>query len=181
MENIDIGKKIEKQRKEKGLTSKQLANMAEITPSMLSQIERGSANPSIQTLKVLAKALDVPTFSFLLEETNTDDLIVRSHKRKKMIIDNLSYEMLSPDFTGNLATAIMTVPPNTSSSDNILEHKGEELAFVLDGTITLYLNEEEYALETGDSVKIPAYLKHKWVNQFEKNAIVLFSVTPPIF
>lgn len=58
---------------------------------------------------MLAKALDVPTFSFLLEDTNTDDLIVRSHKRKKMIIDNLSYEMLSPDFTGNLATAIMTV------------------------------------------------------------------------
>ncbi|TKJ02654.1 helix-turn-helix transcriptional regulator, partial [Bacillus cereus] len=83
MENIDIGKKIEKQRKEKSLTSKELAKMANITPSMLSQIERGSANPSIQTLKVLAKALDVPTFSFLLEDTNTDDLIVRSHKRKK--------------------------------------------------------------------------------------------------
>lgn len=83
MENIDIGKKIEQQRKEKGLTSKELAKMADITPSMLSQIERGSANPSIQTLKVLAKALDVPTFSFLLEDTNTDDLIVRSHKRKK--------------------------------------------------------------------------------------------------
>ena len=98
-----------------------------------------------------------------------------------MIIDNLSYEMLSPDFTGNLATAIMTVPPNTASSENVLEHKGEELAFVLDGKITLHLNEEEYILETGDSVKIPAYLKHKWVNQFEKNAIVLFSVTPPIF
>ncbi|MCC2486770.1 DNA-binding protein, partial [Bacillus cereus] len=28
MENIDIGKKIEKQRKEKGLTSKELAKMA---------------------------------------------------------------------------------------------------------------------------------------------------------
>ena len=98
-----------------------------------------------------------------------------------MIIDNLSYEMLSPDFTGNLATAIMTIPPNTASSENVLEHKGEELAFVLDGTITLHLNEEEYILETGDSVKIPAYLKHKWVNQFEKNTIVLFSVTPPIF
>ena len=42
-----------------------------------------------------------------------------------MIIDNLSYEMLSPDFTGNLATAIMTVPPNTASSENVLEHKGE--------------------------------------------------------
>ena len=40
--------------------------MADITPSMLSQIER-AANPSIQTLKVLAKALDVPTFSFYLK------------------------------------------------------------------------------------------------------------------
>ncbi|MGE7323593.1 DNA-directed RNA polymerase subunit alpha, partial [Bacillus mobilis] len=31
------------------------------------------------------------------------------------------YELLSPDFTGNLATAIMTVPPNTASSENVLE------------------------------------------------------------
>ncbi|WP_229144913.1 cupin domain-containing protein, partial [Bacillus pacificus] len=140
-----------------------------------------SSPPSLPPFPVLSPALSFPPFSFLLEDTNTDDLIVRSHKRKKMIIDNLSYEMLSPDFTGNLATAIMTVPPNTASSENVLEHKGEELAFVLEGKITLHLNEEEYILETGDSVKIPAYLKHKWVNQFEKNAIVLFSVTPPIF
>ena len=91
-----------------------------------------------------------------------------------MIIDNLSYEMLSPDFTGNLATAIMTIPPNTASSENVLEHKGEELAYVLEGKITLHLNEEEYILETGDSVKIPAYLKHKWVNQFEKMPLFYF-------
>ena len=67
MENIDIGKKLKNKEKKKGLTSKELAKMADITPSMLSQIERGSANPSIQTLKVLAKALDVPTFSFYLK------------------------------------------------------------------------------------------------------------------
>ncbi|MCM3337677.1 XRE family transcriptional regulator [Paenibacillus sp. MER TA 81-3] len=181
MGNIDIGKKVEKYRKAKGLSSRELAKLAEITPSMLSQIERGLANPSIQTLKVLAKTLDVPTFSFLLEETNTDDLIVRSSKRKKMIIDNLSYELLSPDFTGNLATAIMNVPPNTSSSEKLLEHRGEEVAFILEGKIRVYLDEEEYLLEAGDSVKIPANLKHKWENNFSQNAVVLFSVTPPVF
>lgn len=41
MENIDIGKKVEKFRKEKGYSSRELAKIAEITPSMLSQIERG--------------------------------------------------------------------------------------------------------------------------------------------
>lgn len=54
MENIDIGKKVEKYRKAKGLSSRELAKLAEITPSMLSQIERGLANPSIQTLKGLS-------------------------------------------------------------------------------------------------------------------------------
>ncbi|MGW8423910.1 helix-turn-helix domain-containing protein [Peribacillus simplex] len=181
MENIDIGKKVEKYRKAKGLSSRELAKLAEITPSMLSQIERGLANPSIQTLKVLAKTLNVPTFSFLLEETDTEDLIVRSSRRKKMIIDNLSYELLSPDFTGNLATAIMKVPPNISSSESPIEHRGEEVAFILEGKIKLYLGEEEYILEAGDSVKIPANFKHKWENNFSQIAAVLFSVTPPAF
>ncbi|MCM3650374.1 helix-turn-helix domain-containing protein [Metabacillus litoralis] len=181
MENIDIGKKVEKYRTAKGLSSRELAKKAEITPSMLSQIERGLANPSIQTLKVLAKALDVPTFSFLLEETNTEDLVVRSNERKKMVVENLSYELLSPDFTGTLATVIMNVPPNTSSSDKLLEHKGEEVAFVLEGKIKVFLDNEEYILETGDSVKIPAFMKHKWENNFNKNAVILFSVTPPAF
>jgi len=181
MENIDIGKKVQKYRTSKGLSSRELAKMAEVTPSMLSQIERGLANPSIQTLKVLAKVLDVPTFSFLVEEINAEDLVVRSNNRKKIVVENLSYELLSPDFTGTLATAIMNFPPNTSSSEKPLEHKGEEVAFVLEGKIKVFLDEDEYILETGDSVKIPAYMKHKWENNFNKNAVILFSVTPPSF
>lgn len=163
------------------MSSRELAKSAEITPSMLSQIERGLANPSIQILKVLAKTRNVLTFSLLLEETITEDLIVRSSKRKKMISDNLSYELLSPNFTGNLATATMKIPSNTSSSENLLEHRGEEVAFILEGKIKVYLGEEEYLLEAGDSVKIPANLKHKWENNFSQNAVVLFSVTPPAF
>lgn len=181
MENIDIGKKVEKHRKAKGLSLRELSALVDITPSMLSQIERGLANPSIQTLKLLAKALDVPTFSFLLEETNTADLVVRSSVRKKMTIDHLSYELLSPDFTGNLAAAIMNVPPKSHSSEKLLEHKGEEVAFILEGKIKIYLNEEEFILEAGDSVKIPAYMKHKWENEFDQQAVVLFAVTPPAF
>ncbi|WP_226669623.1 cupin domain-containing protein [Metabacillus litoralis] len=181
MENIDIGKKVEKYRKDKNLSSRELAKLAEITPSMLSQIERGLANPSIQTLKVLAKALDVPTFSFLLEDTQTADLVVRANQRKNMIVEDMSYELVTPNFTGTLATAIMKVPPQTSSSEKLLEHKGEEVAFVLEGKIKMYLDNEEYILETGDSVKIPSYMKHKWENSFEKTASILFSVTPPSF
>ncbi|MBU7595208.1 cupin domain-containing protein [Metabacillus halosaccharovorans] len=181
MENIDIGKKVERFRKEKGLSSREIAKLAEITPSMLSQIERGLANPSIQTLKVLAKVLEVPTFSFLLEETNTSDLVVRSKQRKNMIVENITYELVSPEFTGTLATAIMNLPPNTSSSEELLEHKGEEVAFILEGKIKIYLDDDDYLLEAGDSVRIPKHMKHKWENPFDEKAAILFSVTPPAF
>ena len=181
MENIDIGNKVKRFRKEKGLSSRELASLADITPSMLSQIERGLANPSLQTLKILAKTLDVPTFSFLLEETETSELVVRSNRRKKIIVENFSYELISPDFTGKLATAILNVPPHTSASEKLLEHKGEEVAYVLEGKINVYLNDELYTLEAGDSVKIPAHLKHKWENSFNKSAAILFSITPPAF
>ncbi|MED2991583.1 helix-turn-helix transcriptional regulator, partial [Bacillus thuringiensis] len=53
MNNINVGQKIMAFRKGAGLTSKRLAELADITPSMLSQIEKGITNPSLQTLKLI--------------------------------------------------------------------------------------------------------------------------------
>ncbi|MED2991582.1 helix-turn-helix transcriptional regulator, partial [Bacillus thuringiensis] len=53
MNNINVGQKIMAFRKDAGLTSKRLAELADITPSMLSQIEKGITNPSLQTLKLI--------------------------------------------------------------------------------------------------------------------------------
>ncbi len=52
----------------------------------------------------------------------------------------------------------MNVPLYTSTLDKLLEHKGEEVTFVLVGKVKVYLDDEEYILEPGDSVKIPAYM-----------------------
>jgi transcriptional regulator with XRE-family HTH domain len=181
MEENEIGRKIAEYRKGKGLTSRELAKLTDITPSMLSQIEKGTVNPSLQTLKLLAKNLDIPMFMFFMEETNTKSLVVRNKNRKKMVVDNLTYELLSPDFNGNLASVIMNLPPNTQSSEKLWGHKGEEIAYVLTGKVKIHLNDEEYTLDTGDSVKIPTNLKHKWKNPFIEETNILFSVTPPIF
>ena len=181
MEQSFIGMKVEQYRKQTGLSLRDLAKQAAITPSMLSQIEKGHSNPSIHTLKSLAKALDVPVFTFLMDEIDTRELVVKKDARKQMVVDGLSYELVSPDFTSQLATAIMHLPPEQSSSETPLSHKGEEVAFVLHGPIHLTLMGEEYILATGDSVKIPAHTTHKWHNQSPHPVSILFSVTPPSF
>ena len=61
-----LGEKIKQARLEKGLSQRQLCG-EEITRNMLSQIENGSARPSMATLTYLAKQLEKPV-SFFLEE-----------------------------------------------------------------------------------------------------------------
>ncbi|QCR31176.1 helix-turn-helix domain-containing protein [Lysinibacillus sp. SGAir0095] len=176
-----IGLKVEQYRKNAGLSLRELAKQADITPSMLSQIEKGHSNSSIQTLKSLAKVLDVPVFTFLMDELDTRELVVRKEERKQIIIDGLEYELVSPDFTSQIATAIMHLKPGKSSSETPMSHKGEEVAYVVKGPIQLSLLGDEYTLMTGDSVKIPAQALHMWSNPADEQVSILFSVTPPSF
>ncbi|PFE07043.1 MerR family transcriptional regulator, partial [Bacillus thuringiensis] len=62
MNDINVGHKIMTFRKGAGLTSKLLAELADITPSMLSQIEKGITNPSLQILKLISVGLNIPLF-----------------------------------------------------------------------------------------------------------------------
>lgn len=56
-EQINIGMKVQEFRKKRGLSLRDLAAEVGLSPSMLSQIESNSVNPSINTLKNIAEAL----------------------------------------------------------------------------------------------------------------------------
>ncbi len=63
-----LGALLKQARQEAGLSQRQLCG-EEITRNMLSQIENGSARPSMDTLGYLAKRLGKPVSYFLEEET----------------------------------------------------------------------------------------------------------------
>lgn len=64
---MTLGEKLKQARLEAGLSQRQLCG-AEVTRNMLSQIENGTAKPSMQTLSYFAARLGRPV-SFFLEET----------------------------------------------------------------------------------------------------------------
>lgn len=63
-----LGEKLRQARLEKGLSQRQLCGQ-ELTRNMLSQVESGSARPSMDTLQLLARRLGKPVSWFLDEET----------------------------------------------------------------------------------------------------------------
>jgi transcriptional regulator with XRE-family HTH domain len=54
-----VGNRIRTLRIQKGLSQEELANEADIPLSQIGRIERGENNPTISTLYVIAKALEV--------------------------------------------------------------------------------------------------------------------------
>lgn len=64
---MELGQKLRQARLEAGITQRQLCGET-ITRNMLSQIENGSAKPSMQTLRYLAGQLGKPVAWFLEEE-----------------------------------------------------------------------------------------------------------------
>lgn len=184
MSNVNIGEKIIEYRSQKKLTIKEVANKAQVTPSMLSQIERGLSNPSINTLKMIAKALEVPLFNFFKENKASDELVVRKGKRVKLTFpenNNLMYEMLSPTGSGDIQFMSMDLTPNEATSDEMMNHIGEEVAIVLEGKVDLELENEIITLNNGDSVKILPHMNHRWINNYDETSKIIFALTPPSF
>jgi len=74
-----LGGRIRRLRAERGLQQRQLAEKAELTPSMVSQIESGRLTPSLHTLGRVAAALGVPIAS-LFDAEPAGSIIVSRKK-----------------------------------------------------------------------------------------------------
>ena len=63
-----LGGRIRSARSRRELSVAELAGRAGVSKSLVSQIERGIAAPSIDTVRRLASVLQVPVFSLFLED-----------------------------------------------------------------------------------------------------------------
>ena len=90
---MNIGQKIKMIRTEKLMTQNELAGGA-ITRNMLSQIENGSANPSLSTVQYIAERLGVPA-GYLLSEGEEEFVFnkTRVMKNIKRAYTDRNYEL----------------------------------------------------------------------------------------
>jgi len=72
---LSMGERVRREREKQGLTGVALADRAEITPAMVSQIENNQAEPSLDTLENVSRALGVSVCYFLLEHEDVDNLV----------------------------------------------------------------------------------------------------------
>ena len=176
-----MGALIRARRHKMGMTLQALGDAAGVSVSYLSIIERDQATPSLGTLAQIARHLDVD-LDFFVSMPSVKSALTRADERERFAVSGSSiiYERLAADFAGNvLSSFILTIPPGYRSET--VSHEGEELLFILDGSITGRLDDEGMILRAGDSLHFRGNRRHSWANHTDAPARVLWTGTLPIF
>jgi transcriptional regulator with XRE-family HTH domain len=176
-----LGKRIKDIRKEKGLSLSELAHRAGVSKSLISQIERGITNPSVETIQAIAAVLDEPTFTFFLEDHESLTAIVRKNERLtyKVPGSEVERELLTYNLQRALGLFLFRIPPGAKSSPSLGSHPGgEECVFVLRGELTIHLQDRSYTLEAGDTIYYDSRLPHNYANHGDTEVEIIIAATP---
>ncbi len=180
-----LGQTVLSYRKKNNMTIREFAEYAGISTSLISQIERGHANPSLSVLELIAKALNVPLFTLFINEIDTDSLISKKKDRKKVYRENsdhIVYDVLTPDFMkARIEMLMMDLNKQANTTESHYSHEEkEEIAVVMKGEVYVELEGKEYFLEEGDVVRIPPNVKHRFLNKSDESNHILFVLTPSL-
>jgi quercetin dioxygenase-like cupin family protein len=148
---------------------------------MISQLEHDNANPSIETLRAIAAALEQPLFVFFLEEGESLVTIVRKDEGLHYRIpgSRVERQLLTYDLNRAMILLEFRIPPGAQSSESLGSHSGEECVLVLQGEVAIEFEDEMHVLEAGDTIYYDSRLKHLYRNCTDEDAVILIATTPP--
>jgi transcriptional regulator with XRE-family HTH domain len=179
-DGLALGARIRQARAGRELSLAELADLAGVSKSLISQIERGVATPSIDTIRKLASALHVPVFSLFLEEADPQ-MVVRRDQRRVVRYpgSKASREILSPGLHGRMVLLWVTFPPEEDGRPRPVRHVGEECVVVIRGTLEVLIGEQTVRLERGDSMTFDPEVPHLFRNPDGETTEIIAAISPP--
>ena len=182
-----IGSKLKHARLIKGHTLRELADIIGCSESMLSKLENEKLTPSISFLHRLASALDTSIAELFAESDNLSGPVHHfpADRRARIVEDpelgrtGAWFERIIPIAKSGLLQAnILNIPPDVQS-DGDVEHVGEELGYMIEGTLEVTIDGKPYTMTPGDLIFFPSSLPHGYHNKGDSVARILWVNTPP--
>jgi len=168
-----IGRNVRAARAARGLTLTALAERTDLSPSMLSLLERGRTAPSIGTMVALAFALDVPMGELMDERGAGCDpgpLTRAADRPAYQTAQGASRRVLRRDRARGVEIALDEYLPGAANSPSPLRHDGHEYGIAIEGALEVTVSGETYRLGEGDIVSYPSSEPHRIANPGGKRA-----------
>lgn len=182
-----IGEKIRSIRKNKNLTIVQLSEQINVTSGYISQIERDLISPSLNVLKRLSDALEVP-LSTLFADASTENVIkISENDRTKVKFGNINVELefITPFMKNNdkgdtLEAFLFKLPPESCVSQESIVHQSKVYIYILRGEINCQIGDNIYNISKGDSICIPEKAAHLLNNSCNEETEAICIISPAV-
>jgi transcriptional regulator with XRE-family HTH domain/quercetin dioxygenase-like cupin family protein len=200
-----VNSRLKSRRLELGFSLRELARRTGLSAAFLSQVEHHKTNVSLDSLRRISEALDVPLLFFLnessLEPTKgsdkqacdslPDDLdtegfspVVRARCRPRLTLpqSGVCYELLVNELNRNMEAMCGRLSPGTSNVARKLRVPTEEFIYILSGALLVQIAGKEYTLCRGDSIYFDGQNLQKIIcASHEEDAVWISVITPPVF
>jgi transcriptional regulator with XRE-family HTH domain len=182
---VTLGAALRATRETRGLSLREVARQVEVSPSFISQVELGKANPSVGTLYALVSVLGVSLNELLGGPDATaardsapvpppggsptwpriDQPVVRSGERRRVQMSGVLWERLTADDPYVDFLHVEYSPGSASCpADDMVRHGGREYGVIVSGRLEVQVGFESYSLAPGDSIHFDSSTPHRLSN-----------------
>jgi transcriptional regulator with XRE-family HTH domain len=176
----NLGLRIRAYRQMRKITLRQVAEQAEVSVSFLSQLERGASGASIPTLHLIAEALGLTLADLFSVDPAPVHRVLRAAERPAIRAAGVDKFMLTRRPLQLLEVFEGVVHDGATVGSRTHSHgDSQELLLVLEGSVRLLLDDEEHALDSGDSIEYRSSSTHCVANDSGRTARVLWIISPP--
>jgi XRE family transcriptional regulator, regulator of sulfur utilization len=177
----EVGATLQKIRLKRGLTLEDLSRAAGVSKSMLSQIEREKANPTIAVAWRLANALGLGIEELLAPNAQQAEMIhlLEPHETPTLPGSHSGYvlRILGPmDLAGKFEWYELTLAPNGALKSNPHDPGTMEHLTLLNGTMDVEVDGVTKKLKTGGTARYQADKPHAICNSGKTEAKALLVV-----
>lgn len=166
-----IGCSVRAHRREIGMTLQQLAQATDLSIGYLSNLERNANSPTLVNIQRICEALGISFYS-LLERNKEENIVIRRNQREKLICEENNMLLENIDFGLEDESFIyMTLEPDSECDGLSWEHEYSEVGTVIQGHLTLMLDDQTFELDEGDTILIKAHTKHCYYNRTDRSSV----------
>ncbi|MBQ7594406.1 MAG: helix-turn-helix transcriptional regulator [Synergistaceae bacterium] len=162
-----IGANLKRARQERGLSLDEVSVRSNVSKSMLSDIERGRKCPTVAVLYKICEGMLVSLPSLL----KAPEKIVEVVKNQELVHHGCAgvQLMFRYDINTSMESHKVKIDPHGEFPADSHGSGVWEYIFVLEGRLTLILDNEVYEIEKGEAIKFLANRKHTYANRTDKD------------
>jgi transcriptional regulator with XRE-family HTH domain len=187
----DLGQRLREAREEKKIGLRELARRLGVSASLISQIETGKTEPSINTLFAMVSELELSVNEIVFDLTHDDGLpsgtadgdvvrgttgeplpadapdspVQRRTNRTSISLESgVTWQRLTAQPDHNVDFLYLRYPPGSESTPphSLMRHNGTEYGYILTGRLQVSLGFDTYEIGPGDTIAFNCTQPHRF-------------------